>query len=86
MSKGKDWDVTSLHSLEGAAEWIRNKSGALLVLVVRPEDVAFAVDPLIAPKDAGDMVEVAMQGVPLRLEMQRAAAKDLAAEKARRRK
>lgn len=86
MSKGAKWDITSLHSLEGAAEWIRKGSGALLVLVVRAEDVAFAVDPMIAPKDAGDMVEVAMQGVPLRLEMQRAAAKDLAAEKARRRK
>ncbi len=57
----REWDLTSLHSLEGAAEWIRKKSGALLVLVVRADDVAFAVDSLI-PRcaDALTMVEVAM--------------------------
>ena len=43
MAKG--WDLTSLNSLKSAAEWIRSGSGALLVLVVRADDVAFAVDP-----------------------------------------
>jgi hypothetical protein len=55
--KAKGWDLTSLHSLEGAAEWIRKNSGALLVLVVRAEDVALAVDKEVAGGDARDMVE-----------------------------
>jgi hypothetical protein len=83
MSKGKGWDLTSLHSLEGAAEWIRKNSGALLVLVVRAEDIAFAVDAQIAPADAREMVELVMPDVQHRLEQQRMAARDLAAEKRR---
>jgi hypothetical protein len=83
MSKGKGWDLTSLHSLEGAAEWIRKNSGALLVLVVRAEDIAFAVDAQIAPADARVMVELVMPDVQRRLEQQRMAARDLAAEKKR---
>lgn len=60
MPEKKNWDLTSRHSLEGAAEWVRKKSGALLVLVVRGEDVAFALDPAIRLADAGAMVEAAM--------------------------
>lgn len=60
MAEKKQWDLTSLHSLEGGAEWIRKKSGALLVLVVRPGDVAFALDPTIRVADALSMVAVAM--------------------------
>ena len=61
MAEKRDWDLTSTHSLEGAAEWIRKKSGAALVLVVRGEDVVFAVDPLVPNcASAMTMVEVAM--------------------------
>ncbi|MGC1780885.1 MAG: hypothetical protein WA708_00025 [Acidobacteriaceae bacterium] len=56
----KPWDLTSTHAVEGAAEWIRKKSGARLVLVVRGEDVAFAVDPALRCAEAMTMVEVAM--------------------------
>ncbi len=61
MAEKREWDLTSTHSLEGAAEWIRKKSGAALVLVVRGEDVVFAVDPAV-PRyvDAVTMVEAAM--------------------------
>jgi K+/H+ antiporter YhaU regulatory subunit KhtT len=61
MAEKKAWDLTSAHSLAGAAEWIRKNSGAALVLVVRGEDVVFAVDPAM-PRyaDAVTMVEVAM--------------------------
>lgn len=83
MSKGKGWDLTSLSSLQSAAEWIRKGSGGLLVLVVRAEDIAFAVDPQIAPADAKDMVEFVMPSVQAQLEQQRMAARDLAAEKKR---
>lgn len=34
-----------------------NDSEALLVIVIRVEDVAFAVDPGVSPKDAGETIE-----------------------------
>jgi hypothetical protein len=54
------WDLTSIRSLEAACEWLRKGAGAQLVIVVRPGDVAFALDPGIKPADAVTMVEVAM--------------------------
>jgi hypothetical protein len=83
MTKSKGWDLTSLHSLEGAAEWIRKNSDALLVLVVRAEDVAFAVDPQVSPSSAVEMVELVMPNAMIRLEQMRIAARDRAAEKKR---
>lgn len=61
MGEKREWDLTSTHSLEGAAEWIRKKADAVLVLIVRGEDVVFAVDPRV-PRyaDAATMVEAAM--------------------------
>lgn len=79
MSGGKKgWDLASLHSCESGAEWIRKNAGALLVLVVRAEDVAFALDPLIAPQDARDMVDVALDGVVEQLVQKRLEAKAIA--------
>lgn len=61
------WDLTSTHSLEGAAEWLRKRSDALLVLVIRGQhhgdcvaDVAFATDPTLRPEEVLDMVDAAM--------------------------
>jgi hypothetical protein len=82
------WDLTSLRSLDAGAEWMRKRAGACLVLVVRANaeaethDVAFAVDPLIAAKDAVAMVEVAMPEIADRLEAIREAAKEAARCKA----
>jgi hypothetical protein len=81
VSKGKGWDLTSLHSLQGAAEWIRKNAGAQLVLVVRPGDVAFAVDSQIAPRDAKGLVEAELDTVVEHLVNQRIAARDRAEEK-----
>lgn len=78
MSKGAGWDLTSPRSLDAAAEWVRAKSGALLVLVVRAEDVAFAVDDAIAPKDAATMVEAAMPEIVAKLDERRRLARDMA--------
>ncbi len=50
----KGWDLTSTHSLEAAAEWLRSKSDALIVVVVRPGDGALAADPLIDVLDVHD--------------------------------
>lgn len=81
MSKSKGWDLTSLHSLEGAAEWIRKNAGAQLVLVIRPGDVAFAVDAQIAPRDARVLVETELDAVVEHLLQQRMIARDRAEEK-----
>lgn len=86
MSEKKGWDLTSLRSLESAAEWIRTKGSAQVVLVIRPNDVAFAVDPQIAPRAARDLVELIMPEVQVYLDQKRAAEKDAAALKARRRR
>jgi hypothetical protein len=72
---GKGWDLHSLSSLQSATEWIRKGAGGRLVLVVRAEDVAFAVDPQIVPADAVTMVEVAMREAMRRLEEMRLEAK-----------
>jgi hypothetical protein len=61
VSERKGWDLTSPRSLSAAAEWVSDKSGALLVLVVRAENMAFAVDAGIAPADAVTMVEVRLE-------------------------
>jgi hypothetical protein len=81
MSKGKGWDLTSLHSLQGAAEWIRKNAGAQLVLVVRAGDVAFAVDPQIAPRDAKGLVVAELDVIVEHLVQQRMIARDRAEEK-----
>lgn len=53
MSKGA-WDLTSTHSLEAAAEWLRTKSDALIVVVIRPGDAVLAADPTIHALDVHD--------------------------------
>ena len=69
MSNGKSWDLTSLNSLESACEWIRSKSGALIVLAVRPGanseddgrgvfDSAIAVDPAMPIRDIFPRIEL----------------------------
>lgn len=52
MAEKKKWDLTSTHSLQGAAGWIRKNSGARLVLVIRAQDVACSVDEGLEPLDA----------------------------------
>ncbi len=54
MSRG--WDMTSTHSLEGAAEWIRSKSDALVVMVVSRTAYALAVHAEVAPSDGAELV------------------------------
>lgn len=53
MSK-RDWDLTSTHSLESAAEWLREKADALIVVVIRPGDAVLAADPLLDVMDVHD--------------------------------
>lgn len=49
-----DWTRTG--TVEGYAEWLRKQSDAICVLVIRPHDSVFAVDPRCAPADAEQLV------------------------------
>ena len=49
-----DWTRTG--TVEGYAEYLRKQSDAICVLVIRPHDSVFAVDPLCAPADAERLV------------------------------
>jgi hypothetical protein len=52
--KGPDWTRTG--TIVAYAEWLRSKSDAICVLVIRPHDSSFAVDPRCKPEDAEDLV------------------------------
>jgi hypothetical protein len=47
-----DWMKTG--TVAGYAKYLCQKSDALLVIVVRPNDAVLAADPALAPKDAGE--------------------------------
>lgn len=57
MAAKKKWDLTSRRSLGAAAEWLRGKSDAIAVIVVRGEDTVMAVHPEAAPRDAAETVK-----------------------------
>jgi len=49
-----DWTRTG--TVEGYVEYLRKQSDALCVLVIRPHDSVFAVDPRCKAEDAGERV------------------------------
>lgn len=49
-----DWTKTG--TVAGYAEYLRKSSDAICVLVIRPHDSVFAVDPKCAPADAERLV------------------------------
>jgi cysteine synthase len=49
-----DWTKTG--TVAGYAEYLRKSSDAICVLVIRPHDSVFAVDPRCAPADAEQLV------------------------------
>lgn len=56
MAAKKQWDLTSTHSLEGAAAWICNRSRAQVVLVIRADDWAEAHDEALSALEVRDKV------------------------------
>jgi hypothetical protein len=56
MSGAGHFDFTKTGGLRAAAEWIRSKSDAIVVMVIRGEDYAYAVDERCAPSDAAELV------------------------------
>jgi hypothetical protein len=84
MPGGKGWDLTSLHSLASACEWIRKGSGALFVVAVRSGvkeddsnqfvfDSAIAADPNMPIRDILPRLEIEVAGLTLELMRQREA-------------
>ena len=51
---GRDWTKTG--TICGYAEYLRKQSDAICVLVIRPSDAAFAIDPRCKVADAGELV------------------------------
>jgi hypothetical protein len=56
MSERKDRDWAATGTVQGMADWIRSKSDAICVLVIRPDDAVFSVAPACSPTDAEDLV------------------------------
>ena len=52
MSEAKKPDWTRTGTVAGYAEYLRKQSDAICVLVIRPHDSVFAVDPRCPPADA----------------------------------
>jgi hypothetical protein len=91
------WDLQSPRSMAAAAEWLRERADANLVLIVRgvrvgangselEPDVSFAVHAGIAPLDAVAMVEVTLPEMLHNLMLDRKLARELAADKVRKQK
>jgi len=69
MSKPPDWTRTG--TVAGYAEWLRSKSDAICVLVVRPNDSVFAVDPRCAPSDAEERCNAYLPRLAMRVDQAR---------------
>jgi len=54
MSKEPAWEKTG--TIVAYAEWLRAKSGALCVVIVRRDDAALAADEKLAPGDARELL------------------------------
>jgi cysteine synthase len=71
-----DWTKTG--TVEAMAQWLRSKSDALCVVVIRPFNSVMAADPLLAPADCGTRLDEELPGllaelVKARLEKKKAA-------------
>lgn len=69
MSKGPDWTRTG--TVAGYAEYLRKQADAICVLVIRPGDSVFAVDPRCKPEDAQGLVEQYVPRLAERVEQAR---------------
>ena len=64
-----DWTRTG--TVAGYAEYLRKTSDAICVLVIRPHDSVFAVDPRCAPADAEQLVKDYVPRLAERVEVAR---------------
>lgn len=73
--KKKKWDLTRQGGMWSAMEWIRRDSGALLVVALRVDDMAFSVAPGMAPRDAVELLREELPSLLAMLEQQKEAGK-----------
>jgi hypothetical protein len=52
----RELDWTKTGTVAAMADWLRKSGDALCVLVIRPHDSVFAVDPRCKPEDAAERV------------------------------
>lgn len=64
-----DWTRTG--TVAGYAEHLRKRGDAICVLVIRPHDSVFAVDPRCAPADAEQLVRDYISRLAERVEVAR---------------
>jgi hypothetical protein len=64
-----DWTKTG--TVEGYAEWLRSKSDAICVVVIRRDDAVLAVDAGCAPTDARELVEARLPDLECNLNVAR---------------
>lgn len=57
--------------MAAAAEWLRKRGDAILVVVIRAQDVAFSVDPRCSPLDAAELVRQELPQMRTQLELDR---------------
>ena len=67
----KKWDLTSTHAMGAAAEWLRKRGDAVVVVVIRANDVAFSVDPRCTPLDAVHLLQAELPALLRQLELDR---------------
>lgn len=67
--KGPDWTKTG--TIVAYADWLRSKSEALVVIIVRRDDAAISADSFIAPKDVRELVSERVIELALSLEEER---------------
>lgn len=63
MAGNRKPDWTKTGTVAGYAEWLRDKSGALCVVVLRRDDAVLAADPALAPLDARDLLHERVDGL-----------------------
>lgn len=61
MSKAPDWTKTG--TVAGYAEWLRAKSDALCVVVIRPFNSVLAAGPDLTPVDCGERLAEELPGL-----------------------
>lgn len=65
------WDLTSTSALQSAATWLLKKAGAMLVVIVRVDDLAISADPQLAPRDSAHLLEDRMPEIHSILQAER---------------
>lgn len=72
MAQGSKWDLTTTAGMSRAASWLRKSGDAVVVVVIRAEDVAFSVDPRVVPRDAIELLKNELPALMEHLQADRA--------------